>query len=284
MRHSILSYICGLGMILTAAMAFAAETNAKPAPPKSSPTEGAGRKEAASADEAPTAPKSQEDAPSAEDVASKPRKKGARPTSIDITPLPSGQKTLTIHFRWSLYPNSSIEVRLVPSVIVPPTKDKEGEAKDKGEVAKGKDGATKGKEVAAKDTENTLDSMEVAPVYFFEHLKGTVREALFRCTDHAGENSGTYSFTKEKTIYKLIGRRNSLNNQAVHVKVCNEDGDPEKNPAAAYLQLDTWAVDRETISLDLARDEFAMPGTLYVWFFRGDAVVWEEQVRWPGYR
>ena len=57
-----------------------------------------------------------------------------------------------------------------------------------------------------------------------------------------------------------------------------------RNPAAAYLQLDTWAVDQETLSLDLARDEFAKPGTLFVWFFRGDQVVWEEQIRWPGYK
>ncbi len=59
---------------------------------------------------------------------------------------------------------------------------------------------------------------------------------------------------------------------------------PDPNPAAAYLQLDTWAVDQETLSLDLARDEFAKSGTLFVWFFRGNQVVWEEQIRWPGYK
>ena len=56
------------------------------------------------------------------------------------------------------------------------------------------------------------------------------------------------------------------------------------NPAAAYLQSDTWAVDPETLSLDLARDKFAKTGTLFVWFFRGDQVVWEEQIGWPGYK
>jgi hypothetical protein len=50
------------------------------------------------------------------------------------------------------------------------------------------------------------------------------------------------------------------------------------------LQLDTWAVDRETLSLDLAKDEFAKSGRLYIWFFRGDQIVWEEQIRWPGYK
>jgi len=176
----------------------------------------------------------------------KPPRKGSRPTSMAVISVPGGQKTLTIHFRWFLYPNCSIEVRLVPG---PEQK-----------------GAT------------------VAPIYFAEHLKGKVRDALYKCLDHPGEGGWTHSFTKDKLVYKMIGRRNSLGNQGVHVQVHPEDIDtPDANPAAAYLQLDTWAVDQETLSLDLARDEFAKSGTLFVWFFRGDRVVWEEQIRWPGY-
>ena len=175
------------------------------------------------------------------------RKTGARPTSMAVTAEPDGLKTLTIHFRWSLFPNSSIEVRLVPGT----------EAK----------GAT------------------VTPIYFSEHLQGKVREALYTCLDHPGEGGRSYSFTKDKTVYKMIGRRNSLGNQGVHVQVHPEDSRSSvKNPAAAFLQLDTWAVNKETLSLDLARDEFAPSGTLFVWFFRGDQVVWEEQIRWPGYK
>ena len=106
----------------------------------------------------------------------------------------------------------------------------------------------------------------------------------------------------------MIGRRNSLGNQGVHVQVHAEDSDTPKspskppppghvqavliwtiesldpNPAAAYLQLDTWAVDQDTLSLDIARDEFAKSGTLFIWFFRGNQAVWQEQIRWPGYK
>ena len=202
------------------------------------------------------------------------RKTGARPTSMDIIPVPGGQKTLTIHCRWSSFPEASIEVRLVP-----------GPAASK--------------------------RVSVSPINFSEHLKDKVREALFTCLDHTGEGGRTYSFTKNQITYTMIGRRNSLGNQGVHVQVQPEGGDtrpqspakplpagasvkgppppadmdsPDPNPAAAFLQLDTWAVDRDTLSLDLARDEFAKSGTLYVWFFRGDRVVWEEQIRWPGYK
>ena len=78
----------------------------------------------------------------------------------------------------------------------------------------------------------------------------------------------------------MIGSRNSLEKQAVCVQVNLENAATRaKEPAVAYLQLDTWAVDQETLALDLARDEFPKPGTLFVWFFRGDQTVWEEQIQ-----
>jgi hypothetical protein len=170
----------------------------------------------------------------------------ARPTSMHIITERAGLKTLTIHFRWSLFPNASIEVRLVP-----------------GPQAKG---------------------ANVAPIYFAEQLKGDVRRALFTCLDHPGEGGRSHSFTKDKTVYDMIGRRNSLGNQGVYVLVHPEESEaPGASPAAAYLQLDTWAVDKEVLSLDLPRNPFAKPGTLFVWFFRGDRVVWAERIRWPGY-
>lgn len=255
MRHLFLPLLFSLSLFFAPAMVWGAD--AKPnAAAADQPTGGAEARQPA-ADQAPTEPKADEDAgradserpDSGQDGAGKPKRQklAARPTSMAIIPVRAGLKTLNIHFRWSLFPNSSIEVRLVPG---PPQK-----------------GAT------------------VTPIYFAEHLKGTVREALYTCLDHPGASGHTYSFTKDKLVYKMIGCRNSLGSQGVHVQVQPEDSKtPDKYPAAAYLQLDTWAVDKETLSLDLARDEFAQPGTLFVWFFRGDRAIWEEQIRWPGYR
>ena len=182
------------------------------------------------------------------------RPTGARPTSIEILRVPSGQKTLTINFRWSLYPKALVEVRLLP--------DPEG----KGANAEAK-GAT------------------VTPIYFSEQLTAKVRDDLYDCLDHPGEGGRTHSFTKDKIVYKMMGRRNSLGNQGVRVEVHREGTKgPGKHLGTVYLQLDTWAVDQESFSLDLARDEYAKPGTLFVWFFRGDRLVWDEQIRWPGYK
>ncbi len=174
------------------------------------------------------------------------RKTLVGPTSIAVTAEAGGMKTLTIHFLWSLFPDSSVEVRFVP----------------------------------ATDTKGD----KIAPIYFHERLKGKVQEDFFDCLDHSDGDGKTHSFTKDKLVYTMIGRRNSLGFQGVHVQVAREEPKKSDYPSAAYLQLDTWAVDKKTLLLDMPRDEFAAPGTLYVWFFRGEKPVWEEQVRWPGYK
>ena len=250
MRYLFPSLLLSLPLFLAPAVVLGAGAKPKSAD-TDQPTSGAKMQQQLAADQAPNESKADADADrvNSDNPEAEPPKRpatGARPTSMFIIPERSGLKTLIIHFRWSLFPNASIELRLVPSL----------ESK----------GAT------------------VAPIYFSEHLKGTVREALYTCLDHLGEGGRTHSFTKDKMVYNIIGRRNSLGNQGVHVQVHPEDSDAlAANPAAAYLQLDTWAVDAETLSLDMARDEFAKSGTLFVWFFRGDKVVWEEQIRWPGY-
>lgn len=271
MRHLFLPLLSILPLFLTPVVVLGAE--AKPKAAEADRPSGG--------DQAPNEPKADSDAekrdaekPDSDKVEAdqpQPRKITSRPTSIDIIPEPGGLKTLNIHFRWSLYPKASIEMRLVPAP-----------------VPKG---------------------MTVAPILFSKYLTGTVQEAFYTCLDHLGEGGKSHSFTKGKIVYNMIGRRNSLGNQGVHVYVHPEDSDapqskalppgahvqihlnrlddvetPDPNPGVAYLQLDTWAVNQDTLSLDLAREEFAKSGTLFVWFFRGDQVVWDEQIRWPGYK
>ncbi|MGO9108653.1 MAG: hypothetical protein ACLP9L_05415, partial [Thermoguttaceae bacterium] len=151
MRHLLLSLLLGLPLFLVSAAALGAD--AKQKAEKDQPAGGARAQQQPTSDHAPIEPQTDFDADKAEsdksdaDLPKRP-KTWSRPTSMSVIPEPGGLKTLTIHFHWSLFPNASIEVRLVPS---PEPK-----------------GAT------------------VAPIYFSEHLKGTVREALYTCLDHPG--------------------------------------------------------------------------------------------------
>ena len=92
-----------------------------------------------------------------------------------------------MHFRWSLYPNASVEVRLVPR--------------------------------------RRPKDYELAPICFSKQLQGKVREDLYDCLDHVTDGGRTHSFTKSGLVYKMIGARNSLGNQGVHVAVHPEDSD-----------------------------------------------------------
>jgi len=248
MRYFVLLLLAALPLILPPRMVCGAQPK-----PKSDPTDGIVLPARPATDQNAGPPKTEDassDTPEAEaastDVPKRP-KAGAVPTLIDVVSVPGGKKTLSVHFRWSLFTNSSIEVRLVP-----------------GQLRKG---AT------------------VSPVYFAEELKGKVRSELYNCLDHSERGGRTYSFKRDSITFEMVGRRNSLGKQGVCVEVHPEEHGSEKaDPAVVFPQLDTWAVDRESLSLDLPREQFSKSGTLFVWFFRGTEVVWEEQVRWPGYR
>ena len=90
-------------------------------------------------------------------------KSAARPTSMDIISTPAGRKTLTIHFRWSLFPKASVEVRLVPDDPQPK------KARVVGRVQAGTSVELRASEPAKGAT--------VTPIYFSDQLKGEVREA-----------------------------------------------------------------------------------------------------------
>ena len=80
-----------------------------------------------------------------------------------------------------------------------------------------------------------------------------------------------------------MGAKNSLGRTAVSVVPYNEGEDPEQRPGAVFLQLDAWSINDHSLSLDLPREVFKAKGTLFVWFLRGEKVLWEERISWPGY-
>ncbi len=180
--------------------------------------------------------------------------KKANPTSfVSLLRERSGQQTVMIHYRWKLHSDASVEVRLAPA-----------------------DAA----------------SAAVAPLYFVgEYFKGDVSRKVFHCLDAADHRETADSFSKDKIDFQILGQQNSLGRPAILVLPCQqvenahgkEAGSPD-SPKAVFLLLDSWALDDETLNLDLPRQRFADPGLLHVWFLRSNRALWEETVPWPGYR
>ncbi len=176
------------------------------------------------------------------------------PTQVTIFRERGGRKALAIEYRWKVHRDASVEVRLVP----------------------------------AERGEGTF----VTPLDFFgEYLKPSgksksydfdLQKKIYRCLDRGGDAGLTETFNKDKMDFKIVGQRNTLGRSAVYVLAANEGKPPEDRADAIFLQLDSWAVDDTHLNLDLSPDIFEKPGKLFVWFLRGDRLLWEKQVDWPG--
>jgi hypothetical protein len=46
--------------------------------------------------------------------------------------------------------------------------------------------------------------------------------------------------------------------------------------------LAPWRIDDRTLSIDFPPDYFDKPGKMRVWFLRGDKIIWDDELSWPG--
>lgn len=157
-------------------------------------------------------------------------------------------------------------------------------------------------EVAALPDDQTQWS-EVRPLYYFDRLfHGNQMVAIYKCLESAANVPTRASGEKNGVEYSYVGQRNSLGKPSV-VVVCRTpiaEAEPtaEKEPTAkaeptakkelladraVYPLLEPWAPDQRTLQLDLPRDFFAKQGKIRVWLLRGDAVLWSEDIAWPGF-
>ena len=122
------------------------------------------------------------------------RKLTVKPSLVAVIPERGGRLTLAIHYPWKIHDKASIEVRLV----------------------------------AGQRAEGTT----VVPVNFqSEFCKGPILLKVYHCLDHATDQETTESFTKDKMVYQIIGRRNSLGRPSVHVLPTMKGALPTSVPA-----------------------------------------------------
>jgi hypothetical protein len=190
----------------------------------------------------------------------------SRSTYVSVVREHAGLPTLIVNYRWKVHSQASVELRLVP-----------------------------GK--AAGDAAPT-------PLYFVsDFFRGPAKEKIYHSLDLADRGT-TASFIKEKTEFKIIGEKNLLGRASIMVLPFNpkssldsQDEEAWDRPAIAYPLLDAWAVGDSMLAFDLPREvsykseidkfprtlkAFSRPGKLHVWFLRGDKVLWENVLDWPG--
>jgi len=157
-----------------------------------------------------------------------------------------GQQTLVVDYPWKVHDRPSVEVRLV--------------------------------------TKEATDLSGVRPLFFVnEHLKGELSLRVYHCLDAAAGTGTTEPLKVNGIEMEILGRRNSLDKPSVSILRKVPGDDPTPGSGAIFCYLPAWSANQTMLCLDLPRQHFAESGKLYVWFLRGDKVLWEQQVDWPGY-
>lgn len=182
-----------------------------------------------------------------------------RPNSdVRILQDHDGDLVLALHRPWRSFSRPSVEVCLLPDSLPPTTR--------------------------------------IRPMYFVSsYLKGQVTADLYRSLDQADEVPVRQPFTEKDLAFEIVGNRNSLGKAAVCVACRTElpaetltepatgdKKDAKGLPRATFCLLDHWAVEQESLYLDLPKDYFSAPGRLQIWLLRDDRIVWSDTIRWPG--
>jgi hypothetical protein len=179
-------------------------------------------------------------------TAAQDRPKPRTDARISIVRQVTGQRALMIDYPWQVHAKPSVEIRLV--------------------------------------TGDQADTSAVRPLFFVaEMMKGEVLVKVQQCLQAAFEAGTTRQVSKDGVDLDILGRRNSLGQPAVCVAARTKKDDPAPGVSGVFCLLDSWAKDRHTLCLDLPQEYFDKPGDLYIWFLRGDTVLWRDRADWPGY-
>jgi len=157
---------------------------------------------------------------------------------------------VVVEYPWKVHARPSIEVRLVPA--------------------------------GAKQSARSVPAL-----FRSRFFHGAAMVAIYKCLDEGARAPTSTTFAKNGTEWEIRGERNELGRPAVTIlrKFSAEEhaaagGKP--GALAVFLFLEHWAVGPGRLYLELPADQFGSPGTLHVWFLRGDKVLWEEAISWPG--
>jgi hypothetical protein len=169
----------------------------------------------------------------------------AQDSYVDFIHEPNGRVLLRIHYPWSAHARPSVEIRRLSD-----------DEKDTGEIR----------------------SMGFAA----RVMKGDVTTAVYQCRNRSAETPVVRKLKRDGQEFEVVGAKNRLGSGSVCVVFPPQPD--AKNPAvwAVYPLLADWAIDRDTLVLELPEPYFAEPGRIRVWFLREGEVLWWKTVPWPG--
>ncbi len=176
---------------------------------------------------------------------------GTKEPYAEITRAPTGKAILAIHFPWRVYSQPSVEVRWMG--------------------------------------DQEADTRDIRPLQFVaDVMKGQLRSDVYTCRDKAADTPIHKAVKVRDRDGEILGDRNLLGKPSATVILPELPRTSETTEAtdlaarAVFFPLDSWAVDRRTLWLELPPAHFSEPGRIRVWFYREGNVVWWKTLAWPG--
>ncbi len=174
----------------------------------------------------------------------------SQPAHLSIMRQPDGDPILVVKYPWRQHRHASLEMRLLE--------------------------------------DDHRDPSVWKPIFFVGNfLNDEALKAIYYCQDAANNLPAKATFTKgtekEKVDFEVAGRRNFLDRPAVVTACESKLEGPRGGTRLIYWPLEDWAVNRDTLWLELPKKEYTKPCRFRVWFLRDDDIVWSETFAWPGY-
>jgi hypothetical protein len=120
-------------------------------------------------------------------------------------------------------------------------------------------------------------------------MKGEITSAVYDIRDKAAETAVKKSLKIRGRECEILGDRNALGKPAATIvfaerarSAADRETAPDWPARAVFFPLDAWAVDRNTLRLELPAADFAQPGRIRVWFYREGNLLWWKTLAWPG--
>jgi hypothetical protein len=142
------------------------------------------------------------------------------------------------------------------------------------------------------------DTTEIRPLAFVGTvMKGELTNAVYKALEDVQETPFVRSFPTKGGEFHIFGFKNYLEREAIRIVFqpaavpTAAASDKAKRPATdqpevpvrtTFYFLNSWAVDSETLRLELPAKDYRQAGRLRVWFFRDAGVIWQQTVQWPG--
>jgi hypothetical protein len=149
------------------------------------------------------------------------------------------------------------------------------------------------------------DTPEVRPLAFVGVvMKGELTNAVYKAREDVSETPFVRSFPSSEGEFQVFGFKNQLQREAIHIVFLPATAGPNGGKASqataaaqatapadaqtpapvrtTFYFLNAWAIDSETLRLELPAKHYGKAGRLRVWFLRDDSVLWQQTVPWPG--